>query len=119
RLSKEQGSTGIKGLGVDENTALCIDGDGVGKVFTDTGGKVWLVVPQDLVALAAKGDAAQVRQFLDAHVRAGQAFDFPGFSVTGVGSASRLLLPAFRVENPAFQSRAEVVKGRLQVRPLD
>lgn len=119
RLSKEQGTARIKGLGVDENTALCIDGDGVGKVFTDTNGKVWLVVPQGLVDLAAKGSAQDYRKFIDGRVRAGQALDFPGFSVTGIGSGSRLLLPAFTVENPAFRSEADVVKGRLVVRPLD
>ena len=119
RLSKEQGTARIKGLGVDENTALCIDGDGVGKVFTDTNGKVWLVVPQGLVDLVAKGSAQDYREYIDGRVLAGQALDFPGFDVTGIGSGSRLLLPAFTVENPAFRSEADVVKGRLVVRPLD
>lgn len=119
RLSKEQGTAQIKGLGVDENTALCIDGDGVGKIFTDTNGKVWLVVPQGLVDLAAKGSAQDYREFVDSRVRAGQVLDFPGFAVTGIGPGSRLLLPAFTVENPAFRSEADVVKGRLVVRPLD
>jgi cyanophycinase len=119
RLSKEQGTTQIKGLGVDENTALCIDGDGVGKVFTDTNGKVWLVVPQGLVDLAAKGGEQDYRRFLESAVRAGQALDFADFKVTGIGSESRLLLPGFSVENPAFRSRADVVRGRLVIRPLD
>ncbi len=119
RLSKEQGTARIKGLGVDENTALCIDGDGVGKVFTDTHGKVWLVVPQELVDLAAKGSAQDYRKFIDGRLQAGQALDFPGFTVTGIGSGSRLLLPAFSVEKPAFRSAADVVNGRLVVRPLD
>jgi cyanophycinase len=118
RLSKEQGTSKIKGLGVDENTALCIDGDGVGKVFTDTKGKVWLVVPQGLVDLQAKA-GEDYRRFLENAVRAGQALDFADFMVTGIGSESRLLLPAFKVENPAFRSQADVVKGRLVVRPLD
>ncbi|HEX7802984.1 MAG TPA: cyanophycinase [Pseudoxanthomonas sp.] len=119
RLSKEQGRADIKGLGVDENTALCIDGDGVGKVFTDTKGAVWLVVPQGLVDLAAKGRDQDYRKLLEGGVRAGQVLDFSGFTVTGIGSGSRLLLPAFTVENPAFRSEADVVKGRLVVRPLD
>ena len=49
----------------------------------------------------------------------GQVLDFPGFSVTGIGPGSRLVLPAFTVEDPAFRSRADVVKGQLIVRPLD
>ena len=119
RLSKEQGRADIKGLGVDENTALCIDGDGVGKVFTDTKGAVWLVVPQGLVDLAAKGGDQDYKKYLKDQVPSGQALDFSGFTVTGVGPDSRLLLPSFKVENPVFRSEAGVVKGRLVVRQLD
>lgn len=119
RLSSEHATAGIKGLGVDENTALCIDGNGVGKVFTDTGGKVWLVVPQALLDLQAKQGPEQFGEFMKSQVPAGQALDFAGFTVTGIGTGSRLLLPAFTVENPAFRSEADVVKGRLVVRQLD
>ncbi|MET1161728.1 MAG: cyanophycinase [Pseudoxanthomonas sp.] len=116
RLSKQHGTSEIKGMGVDENTALCIDADGTGRVFTDTGGKVWLVVPQALVDAKASGGA---QEFLNKGVQAGQPLDFAGFTVTGVGAGSRLQLPAFSVENPAFRSEADVVKGRLVVRQLD
>jgi cyanophycinase len=119
RLSKEQATAGIKGLGVDENTALCIDGAGTGKVFTDTGGKVWLVVPQALVNRQAKEGPQRFGEFIKSQVPAGQPLDFDGFSVTGVGPDSRLLLPGFTVEHPAFRSEADVVKGRLVVRQLD
>ena len=119
RLSKEQGTAQIKGLGVDENTALCLDGEGVGRVFTDTGGKVWLVATQELAEIAAAGGGEEVSRFLDGRFLPGQALDFPGFKVTGIGAESRLLLPDFIVENPAFQSEADVVKGRLVVRQLD
>lgn len=119
RLSKEQASSEIRGLGVDENTALCIDGEGTGKVFTDTGGKVWLVLPQTLMELTAKDGPQSYRKFMEGRVQPGQALDFPGFRITGIGSESRLSLPAFTVENPAFQSEADVVKGRLVVRQLD
>jgi cyanophycinase len=119
RLSKEQGTAQIKGLGVDENTALCLDGEGVGRVFTDTGGKVWLVATQELADIAAAGGGEEVRKFLNGRVLPGQVLDFPDFSVTGIGPGSRLVLPAFTVEDPAFRSRADVVKGQLIVRPLD
>lgn len=121
RLSKEQATSGIRGIGIDENTALCIDGDPdgdhSGRVFTDTGGKAWLVVPQMLVDL--KGGPAEYRQFLESGVRAGQALDLSGFTVTGIGAQSQLQLPAFTVSNPAFRSKADVVKGQLTVTPLD
>lgn len=119
RLAREQSSAEIKGLGVDENTALCIDGEGTGKVFTGNGGSAWLVVPQALLELNAKGDSQQFREFMKGRLQAGQALDFPGFSVTGIGAQSRLSLPGFTVENPSFQLAADVIRGRLVLRPLD
>ncbi len=121
RLSKEQASSRIRGIGIDENTALCIDGDPdgdrLGRVFTDTGGKAWLVVPQMLVDL--EGGPAEPSQYLESRVRPGQALDLSGFTVIGIGAQSQLQLPAFTVQNPAFRSRADVVKGQLTVTPLD
>ncbi len=119
RLAKERSTAQIKGIGVDENTALCIDGDGAGRIFTDSDGKAWLVVPQALLDLKAKGSPQAYKEFMEARLQAGQALDFPGFTVTGIGPGSRLQLPAFTVENPAFQSEADVVKGRLVVRQLN
>lgn len=117
RLSQEQLTAGITGIGIDENTALCIDGDHTGRVFTDTDGKAWLVVPQALVDL--KESPRNYRRFMEKRVRRGEALDFPGFIVTGVGSGSRLLLPSFEVQNPAFLSKADVVQGQLIVSHLD
>lgn len=102
RLSREHAGSRIKGLGVDEYTALCIDGDGIGTVFSGNDGKAWLVTPGQPIAEVAD-----------------QALDLSGFSVIGIGSGSRLALPAFTVEQPAFRSRAEVRQGRVVVRPLD
>lgn len=119
RLSKEQSSTEIKGIGVDEYTALCIDGEGVGKVFTGNGGSAWLVVPQALLALKAKDDMQEYGEFMKGRLQKGQALDFPGFTVTGIGAGSRLSLPDFSVENPSFRLAADAVGGRLVVRPLD
>jgi cyanophycinase len=119
RLAKEQSTAEIKGIGVDENTALCIDGEGVGKVFTGNGGSAWLVVPQALLELKAKGDSQEFREFMKGRLQKGQAIDFPGFKVTGIGAGSRLSLPGFTVENPSFRLAADVIRGRLVVRPLD
>ena len=119
RLSKEESSPDIKGIGVDEYTALCIDGEGVGRVFTGNGGSAWLVVPQALVALKTEGGAPDFRKFMKGRLKRGQALDFPGLTVTGIGAGSRLSLPGFRVENPSFRLAADAVRGRLVVRPLD
>ena len=119
RLSKEESSAEIKGIGVDEYTALCIDGEGVGKVFTGNGGSAWLVVPQALLELKARGDSQEFREFMKGRLQKGQALDFPGFTVTGIGTGSRLSLPGFTVENPSFQLAADAIRGRLVVRPLE
>ena len=119
RIAKEQSSAEIKGIGVDEYTALCIDGEGVGKVFTGNGGSAWLVVPQALLELKAKGDSQEFSKFMEGRLGAGQVLDFPGFTVTGIGAGSRLSLPEFTVENPSFRLAADVVHGRLVVHPLD
>lgn len=119
RLSKEESSAEIKGIGVDEYTALCIDGEGVGKVFTGNGGSAWLVVPQALLTQKAEGGEREFRKFMQGRLRKGQALDFPGFRVTGIGTGSRLSLPDFSVENPSFQRTADVIHGRLVVQPLD
>ena len=119
RIAKEQSSAEIKGIGVDEHTALCIDGEGVGKVFTGNGGSAWLVVPHALLELKAKGDPQGYGEFMKGRLQKGQALDFPGFTVTGIGAGSRLSLPGFTVEHPSFQLAADVIRGRLVVRPLD
>jgi cyanophycinase len=119
RLAKEQSSAEIRGIGVDEYTALCIDGEGVGRVFTGNGGSAWLVVPQALRELKAKGDPRDYADFMKGRLLKGQVLDFPGFTVTGIGAGSRLFLPGFDVEQPSFQLAADVVRGQLVVRPLD
>ena len=119
RIAKLESNAGIKGIGVDENTALCIDGNGVGKVFTGNGGSAWLVVPQALLDLQDKGGPQAYRDFMKGRLQPGQALDFPGVKVTGIGADSRVSLPGFEVENPSFQLAADVVRGRLIVHPLD
>ncbi|MBC7990646.1 MAG: cyanophycinase [Luteimonas sp.] len=100
RLSKEQHRTDLAGIGVDENTALCIDGDGVGRVFSGSGGYAWLVRPQ------RQADV----------VVAGEPLTFRGVPVVGVGPHSRLSLKDFAVEQPAFTSTYDVEHGRLEDR---
>lgn len=97
RLSKEQGRADLAGIGVDEYTALCIDADGVGRVFTGSGGYAWLVRPQ-----------RQADEFA-----AGRPLTFRGVPVIGIGTDSVLRLADFQVEKPAFSKVYDVVSGRL------
>lgn len=88
------------GLGVDEDTALCVEADGTGQVFSRDGGYAWLVMPQR---------AAD-------RLRGGKPLDFLAIPVTGVGEGSRLHLAGFQVDDAAFEVTADIREGRLQLR---
>jgi cyanophycinase len=100
RLSVEQNRTDLVGIGVDEDTALCIDGQGVGKVFTRSRGHAWLVRPQRQADVAV----------------AGQPLTFRNVPVVGIGPGSRLELARFAVHEPAFTAVYDVEKGQLRER---
>jgi len=102
RLSKEQGREDLVGIGVDENTALCIDGDGIGRVFTGNGGYAWLIRPQ------RQADV----------VVAGKPLTFRDVPVVGIGPQSTLRLAGFEVEQPAFTATYDIEHGRLQKRQV-
>ncbi|MFZ1393112.1 MAG: cyanophycinase [Dokdonella sp.] len=87
------------GLGIDENTALCIDGDGLGRLYSGSGGYAWLVRAQGAPAIA-KPDAA---------------LSWTGIDVTGIGPGSLLNLRTTTIERPAFARKAEVRKGALEL----
>lgn len=101
-----QGATDVIGLGIDESASLCIDGDGIGRVYTrgEAGksdeGYVWVVQP------------ARVPE----RVQAGKSLTFEGVRLTGVGTQSRLDLNDFSVDAPAFHKIADVRDGHLSVR---
>lgn len=100
RAAQRSGLQDMVGLGVDEDTALCVEADGTGRVFSRAGGYAWLVMPQR---------AAD-------RLRDGQPLDFHAIPVTGVGAGSRLHLDDFRVEDAAFQVTADIREGHLQLR---
>ena len=100
RLSQEQGRADLAGIGVDEYTALCIDADGLGRVFSGNGGHAWLVRPQRQADLIA----------------AGKPLTFRDVPVVGLGTQSRLHLEGFGVDQPAYQAIFDVDRGRLTQR---
>lgn len=100
RAAQRSGLQDMVGLGVDEDTALCVEADGTGRVFSRAGGYAWLVMPQR---------AAD-------RLRDGQPLDFHAIPVTGVGAGSRLHLDDFQVEDAAFQVTADIREGHLQLR---
>ena len=105
----EQGVTGMVGIGIDESASLCIDGDGIGHVYTrgEEGngepGYAWIVQP--------KGHPQRAE--------AGKPLAFLDVPITGVGVHSTLHMPGLQVDAPAFHKIANVRDGRLGVRDAD
>lgn len=90
------------GLGIDENTALCIDNDGSGTLFTGSGGHAWLV------------QASEPPTTANDHA----ALTWPGITITGIGPESRLNLRDFAVNHPAFAKKAGVENGILSIHDI-
>ncbi len=101
-LAKAQSSHLIEhpiGIGVDENSALCIDNDGIGTLFTGSGGYAWLVQSSAAPSILS----------------ADTPLSWIGIKVTGIGSASRINLQTLAVEHPAFERTADVERGILNI----
>ncbi|MGH8053213.1 MAG: cyanophycinase [Stenotrophomonas sp.] len=101
RAAQEKGQNDIVGIGVDEDTALCVEADGRGRVYSLNDGYAWLVMPRHAATRLSNGEP----------------LDFSAIPVTGVGEGSRLHLDGFKVDNAAFTAVASVVDGELQLRP--
>jgi cyanophycinase len=98
---RSEGVVGIVGLGIDEGAALCIDGEGVGRLYPGAAnGHAWLVQPT--------GAPARVER--------GKPLEFSGVRITGIGADSRLQLQDFSVQAPAFDKIADAGDGRLLLR---
>jgi len=88
------------GLGVDQQSTLCVDARGIGRLLTDKGGFAWLVQPAGR-----------------AGVRAGAPLETPLVRLTGVGPSSTIDLRTMQVRRPAFRKTASVRHGVLSVLP--
>ncbi|HEV7123023.1 MAG TPA: cyanophycinase [Rhodanobacter sp.] len=97
---RHAGHADVVGLGVDQGSALGVDGRGIGRLFTVDHGYAWLVQP---VAGPAR-------------IEAGQPLDYRGVRVTGVGPRGRLDLRNLTVHHAAFQASADVRNGKLNLR---
>ena len=101
---RARGINDIIGLGLDEGAALCVDGDGIGRLFTPIkGDAAWLVVPSQPASV----------------LEAGKPLEISGVDVTGVGVDSRIDLRTLQVAAPAFRRIADARDGRLQVRDAE
>ena len=97
---RHEGAPGVVGLGVDESTALCIDGNGSGQVFTTRDGFAWLVRPG--------------RE--PARIGVGKPLVHLNTRVTGIGTQSRIDMRDLSVTKPAFEWMADVRDGQTLLR---
>ncbi|WP_206366368.1 cyanophycinase [Sphingomonas gei] len=84
------------GIGVDEQSALCVEADGTARLRTRNGGFAWLVQPKNRPAL-----------------KPGKPLDWASVRVTGIGPDSRFDLNSLRIIAPVFAGTARVAGGRL------
>jgi beta-aspartyl-peptidase (threonine type) len=84
------------GLGVDEDGALCVEADGVGRFFTASSGYAWLVQPD-----GAPG------------AKPGHPLDYASIKVTALGTDGEIDLKTMQITRPAFSGTASVKAGRL------
>ncbi len=96
---RHEGHPDVIGLGVDEGTVLAVDGNGIGRVFTLNDGFAWLLRP--------RGQPGWIE--------AGKPLDYRDVRVTGIGTQSRIDLGRLEVQQPAFETVAEVRGGRLDL----
>lgn len=99
RLQESHPGTPLLGIGIDEQTALCIDADGGGRIFTANNGHAWLF----------RAGRSTLR-------RNGPVVA-EGWSVTAAGRDSRIDTRDWSVANPAFRSAVAVRDGRLEYTP--
>jgi len=95
RLAQEENDPTITGLGVDEDTAMIVDGDGIGRFYGP--GHAWLIRPM------AKPTT----------IVAGQPLNYATFPIVGIGPDSTLDFKTFQVTRPAFTLTATVKNGVL------
>ncbi|MHC9084750.1 cyanophycinase [Luteimonas sp. RIT-PG2_3] len=101
RLEADQGRRDLIGVGVDEDTALCVGADGVGRVITDNDGQVWLVRQPPQPAVLARRRPLQAE----------------GMSAVVMGPGSRLDLKTWQVQAPDRELLVHVRRGRVVEAP--
>ena len=113
-LAKTQHTADIVGLGVDENTALCIDEDGQARFFSGhPGGHADLVVLAKLKQVEHQGGQAALDAYLEKRVSADKPLDLDGYSITAIGTDSTLQFPSLRVGHPDSREMIDVQDGKL------
>jgi cyanophycinase len=113
-LAKTRHTASIIGLGVDENTALCIDEDGQARFFSGhPGGHADLIVLARLKEVERQGGRAALDAYLEKRLSAGKPLELDGYSVTAIGTDSKLQFPSLQVSHPDLRETIDVRDGKL------
>lgn len=96
---RHAGHADVVGLAVDQDTALCVGGDGIGRIHAVDKGYAWLVRPQGSPAAVGKG----------------RPLDMADVRVTGIGAQSVIDMRDLRVTRPTFTGTVDSVHGELQL----
>ncbi|MBB3033088.1 isoaspartyl peptidase/L-asparaginase [Alteriqipengyuania lutimaris] len=94
--ARAAGNTDAIGLGIDEDTALCVEADGTARLHTTSDGHAWLVRPQGAPGFEDSG-----------------ALEWAQVELTAIGKQSRADLAHMTVSNPAVSGTAQVSGGEL------
>ena len=93
---RAEGDRAAVGLGIDEGTALAVDGRGIGRLYTRTHGYAWLVDPRGLPALSP-----------------GKPLNYSAVKISGLGPEGSIDLRTLRISGAAFSGIASVRDGHL------
>ena len=84
------------GLGVDQSSALCVEANGIGHLYTLSKGFAWLVQPEGVPRIVR-----------------GKPLDYAVVHITGLGPDGSIDLDKLRITRPAFSATATVKAGQL------
>ncbi len=101
RITNDLKPQRLAGIGVDEGTALCVEPDGTGRVFTEKNGCAWLAQPTQPPKT----------------VEAGKPLVFEHVKVTAIGPESELHLPKLEVTRPVSTRYVSASGGQLHYDP--
>jgi cyanophycinase len=97
RLEHESPHQPVIGLGVDERTALMLDGEGTAHLAAGSEGSAWLVIPKHAPGVIGRNSPLTFRDL----------------RIVRLDSGSRLTLPSLRMQGPLEEAPVSMVDGAL------
>lgn len=114
RTAKDHHTAAVTGLGVDQDSALLVNPDGSARLLSwHPDGHAWVVIPEKLREVERAVGRSALDRYLKSRVVEGKPLDLPGYLVIGIDTGSHLHLPDYKVTDPAFRRRIDIVNGRI------